>query len=362
MADRAAGFMPGPSPSEFDFGVISTEPNPTAISRSTAIIGEAIMSLNLTLAFSSHRPEILPLAAKQMETCDQVVVEEPATPEFDRLLAGKLSPDEYLQYIDFEYPEFVRASARLLQMLAGRGMAVWACEPFIERLTEIHEHLAGDGRPADFRHDPRLWPVYAAEREATGRLLAFYNAAAGDDFDRLLATVCAFATADAARFVLRDRLRARVVAERLKDFKGRVYMEAGYMHLRLLRELRRRLPPGAVIRPHFLLRDVYRAAGRRAHYYGPGDRLTLAFIFGRPPTPARQYLLAARSLIYNRLIFKEETGSGNDPFPDAAEEIMVIGKVDQLTLGECRRLYERLRGPGSLADRRRLVGLPPPPE
>ena len=319
------------------------------------------MPLNLTLAFSSHRPEILPLAEEQMTRCDQIIVEEPATPEFERLLAGKLSPEDYLQTIDFEYPDFMRATARLLQRLAGRGTVVWACEPFIERLMEIHEHLGDGGRPEDFRHDSRLWPVYAAEREATGRLLAFYNAAAENDFDRLLATVCTFAAADADRFALRDRLRARAIAERLKDREGRVYIEAGYLHLRLLKELRRLLPPEAVIRPYFLLRDVYRAAGRRAHFYGPGDRLTLALIFGQTPTIERQHLLAARSLIYNRLIYMAESAPGDDLFPDAAEEILVIACVDRLTLTECRRLHARLRGLDSLAARRSLVGLPPPP-
>ncbi len=316
------------------------------------------MPLTLTLAFSSHRPEILPLAEERMTRHDQVVMEEPATPEFERMLAGKLSLDDYLLSVDFEYPDFVRAAARLLRRLAARGIAVWACEPFTARLLEIHDHLAGGGRPDDFRSDERLWPVYAAEREATGRLLAFYSAAAGDDFDRLLTAVCAFAQADAARFVLRDRLRAAAIADRLQDYDGRVYVEAGYLHLRLLRALRRQLPDRAVIRPRFLLRDVYRAAGLKAHLYGPGDRLTLAFIFGRPPAAHRQKLLAARSLIYNRLIVKDEIAPGDDPFPDAAEEIRVIGLVDRLGLPECGRMYERLRGLKPLAARRRLAGLP----
>ncbi|MDJ0809828.1 MAG: hypothetical protein QNJ01_06985 [Desulfobacterales bacterium] len=319
---------------------------------------EIVMPLTLTLAFSSHRPEILPLAEKQMTRHDQVVVEEPPTPEFARMLAGELPVDDYLLSVDFEYPDFVRATARLLRRLAAGGIAVWACEPFTARLMAIHDHLADGGRPSDFETDGRLWPVYVAEREATGRLLAFYNAAAGDDFDRLLAAVCTFAQADAARFVLRDRLRAAAIAERLKRFDGRVYIEAGYLHLRLLRCLRRRLPKEAVIRPRFLLRDVYRAAGQQSHLYGPGDRLTLAFIFDRPPAPHRQKLLAARSLVYNRLIVKDEIAPGDDPFPDAAEEIRVIGLVDRLALPECRRLYERLRGLKPLAARRRLAGLP----
>jgi hypothetical protein len=318
------------------------------------------MPLKLTLAFSSHRPEILPLAADLMSRHDQVVVEEPSTPEFDGMLAGELSPDDYLQSVDFEYPDFVRASARLLRKLVGRGIAVWACEPFTTRLIDIHEHLAAGGRPADFESDAHLGPVYAAERRATGRLLAFYNAAAGADFDQLLAAVCVFAQADAARFVLRDQLRARAIANRLADCRERVYVEAGYLHLRLLQELRRRLPTDVAIRPYYLLQDVYRAGGHRGHYYGPGDRLTLAFIFDRPPAPERQHCLAARSLIYTQLVLKEEISPGVDAFPDAREEMRVIGLVDRLSLDDCRRLHARFKHLKSLAGRRAMVGLPEP--
>jgi hypothetical protein len=318
------------------------------------------MSLFLTLAYSAHRPEALPLAKRLMTGHDQIVMEEPPTPAFDRMLAGTISIDDYLMSVDFEYPDFVRAAARLLQRLAGRNIAIWACEPFTERLLEIHDFLVDGGRPADLKSNDRLWPVYAAERQATGRLLAFYKSAAEDDFNHLLTAVCAFAAADAERFVLRDQLRAAEIARRLNHFDGRVYVEAGYLHLRLVRELRRRLPKNAVIRPHFILQEVYSAAGCRAHRYGPGDRLTLAFIFGGSPSIERQHLLAARSLIYNRLILKEEITPAADPFPDAAEEIKIIDMVERLTLVTCRRLYERLRGIKSLAARRRLMGLSMP--
>jgi hypothetical protein len=321
------------------------------------------MTLSLTLAFSPHRPEVLPLAKRLMGRHDQIVMEEPATPAFDRMLAGRITLDDYLLSVDFEYPDFVRAAARLLQQLAVRNIAIWACEPFTERLIEIHDYLADGGRPAGLKPNDRLWPVYAVERQATGHLLAFYKAAADGDFDHLLTAVCEFAAADAVRFVLRDELRAAEIARRLNRFEGRVYVEAGYLHLRLLRALRRRLPKATVIRPHYILQDVYMAAGCRAHRHGPGDRLTLAFIFGCPPSIERQHLLAARSLVYNRLIIKEEMDIDRaNPFPDATEEIKVIDRVDRLTLAECRRLHAHLHGIKSLAARRRWMGLPMPAE
>ena len=321
---------------------------------------ETDMPLSLTLAFSSHRPEVLPLAADLMARHDQIVVEEPPTPEFEQMLAGAIALDDYLLSVDFEYPDFVRASARVLQGLHARGRRIWACEPFTARLIRIHEHLADGGRPADFESDARLGPVYAAERRATGRLLTFYDAAAGDDFDQLLAAVCAFAEADAARFVLRDQLRAQAMAQRLAGCRERIYVEAGYMHLRLVRELRRQLPSEAIIRPRYLLREVYRNNGHRGHYYAPGDHLTLAFIFGRPPTPEQQHCLAARSLIYTQLIMKEEILPDTDAFPDAREEMRVIALVDRLSREACHRLHIKFKGLKSLAARRAAVGLPEP--
>ncbi len=318
------------------------------------------MPLTLTLAFSSHRPEVLPLAADLMARHDQIVVEEPPTPEFEQMLTDAIPLEDYLLSVDFEYPDFVRDAARLLQRQYARGRRVWACEPFTARLIRIHEYLADGGRPADLESDPLLGPVYAAERRATGRLLAFYNAAAKADFDQLLPAVCAFAAADAARFVLRDQLRARAMAESLEGCRDRVYVEAGYMHLRLVRELRCQLPRDAAIRPHYLLREVYRAGGRRGHNDGPGDRQTLAYIFDRPPAPERQLNLAARSLIYTRLILKEEISPGVDAFPDAREEMQVIALVDRLSLEDCRRLHAQFKGLDSLTARRALVGLPEP--
>ena len=48
------------------------------------------MAMTLTIGFSSHRPETLPLAQNVMATHDHIVIEEPPTPEFRRMLAGRL--------------------------------------------------------------------------------------------------------------------------------------------------------------------------------------------------------------------------------------------------------------------------------
>ena len=315
-------------------------------------------NLQLTIGFSSHRPETLPEAERLMAAHDVIVVEEPPTPDFDGMLTGKLSMQAYLLNADVEYPIFAEASGRMLQRMQAVGKRIYPCEPFLGGLIQIHEHLSDGHGPETLAADDHLWSIYLAEREATGRLLAFYRAAARADFDAMVKTACEFALADAARFTLRDKLRASAIASLLAELEGRIYIEAGYLHLRLLRELKRRLSPSATVRPRYLLQSVYRTTGRRGHLYNPGDLLTLALIFEHPPEMKRQRLLAARSMIYNQLVSMEEEPPGDGDFPDAVEDIQVIQRVNRLTLDDCRRLHGQFQITKSLAGRRKLVNLP----
>jgi hypothetical protein len=322
------------------------------------IDGSGSMAMTFTIGFSSHRPETLPMAERIMAEHDHVVIEEPPTQEFSRMLAGTLPVEDYLLTADYEFQDFAAASCRMLQRLNKVGKRIISCEPFMARLIRIHEHFGEGGPPSELAHDDRLWPVYEAERQATKRLLTFYSAAATDDFDLMVEAACAFAAADAARFALRDRLRAHAIARLLADHEGNVYVEAGYLHLRLLRELRRQIPLTSTIQPLYLLRDVYRAAGYRSHLYNPGDLLTLMLIFDRPPTIPRQHLLAARSLVYNQLSIKEEMASGDDRYPDAHDDLFVIQYVNRLSFDDCRHLYGRIAGMAPHSARQAAGGFP----
>jgi hypothetical protein len=314
---------------------------------------------SLTLAFSSHRLETLPRAEAVMASHDHIIIEEPPTPDVEQMLAGTLALEDYLQAVDYDFPAFAEAACRMLRRLHRAGKRIYPCEPFMDRLIRIHAYFTDGGRPAALEADHRLWPVYQAEREATGRLLAFYRASAAGDFSRMVHAAGAFAAADASRFMLRDQLRAEAIARLMSAIQGPVYIEAGYMHLRLLRELRRRLPREAAIRPVYLLGEVYRAAGLPGHLYGPGDVLTLALIFGRKMEADRRHLLAARSLVYNQLIFKEEIPPGRQAYPDTRDDLAVIQYVNRLTYEDCRRLYGRIAGKDPRAARRAADGFPP---
>ena len=71
------------------------------------------MAMTLTIGFSSHRPETLPLEERIMAEHDHIVIEEPPTPEFRRMLAGTLPVDDYILTADYEFPAFAAAACRM---------------------------------------------------------------------------------------------------------------------------------------------------------------------------------------------------------------------------------------------------------
>ena len=230
-----------------------------------------------TVALSNHRTEIIPLAVAKMVRCETVVLEEPPEANFGAMLTGDVAIDDYVMGIDTEYPSFSRAMCRALRKLYDQGIRIVQVEPYLARLTEIHERLGEGARPEELRPDPRLWPVYQMERETTQTLMAFYKAFTVGDFNRMLAAVKRFARVDAQRFYMRDRLRAQKIAA-LATGK-RIYVEAGQMHVGLVSLLRRRVKGWATVTADYLVSAALSSCARPKVLFGPGDVLTLLYIF-----------------------------------------------------------------------------------
>ena len=88
---------------------------------------------------------------------------------------------------------------------------------------------------------------------------------------------------------------------------------------------------------------VVKSLGISRHLYGPGDILTLRYILHPDLPDPMEDLLAARALIYNKLIRKDETVSPNEPYPHIRDELEVIEVVKQLTLKNCADLFSLVR-------------------
>lgn len=300
-------------------------------------------SKHLCLGFTSYRPETLSLARRAMEESEAVLLEEPQTPGFEEMLSGEMDIAKYLELNDYEFPEYTSRSCQLLRDLDSRGVVVRQVDPFMDELIGIHEFFISGGGPEGIPSNTVTREVYEAEREWTKRLLAFYRASRSGEFDRIVASVKAFAGADAQRGRLRDRMRAEKLTEFLVDFNS-VYVEAGYIHIPLMSELLRHLPRGCRFTPVYLAEPVLRRLAGRRRFLGPGDVLTLLLAFRPDRGDPRCDLLAARSLIYNQVVVKEEmTPDHREHYPHTRDEIEAIELAASLGYEQCRELFFRLR-------------------
>ncbi len=296
----------------------------------------------ITVGLASHRLEVLPAVWEEMSHHEAIVLEEPPEEDFPDFLAGKISTADYLADKDVWFPDFSIQQLKMVKKLHARGKTILQVEPYQERLIRIHESLA-DGQPrAEVENRPELREVYAAEHATSRNLLAFYAAAHTATFAKVVATVKEFARADAVRFRLRDKLRAEALAPLAPQF-SRLYVEAGYIHLFLLKTLAKLVAGKARLRPKYALSAPSLAALGRPRPMGPGDLLTLYHIFKTPLSADKENLLAARSLIHIQLLDKTEKAPGADPTPHLNDEIRAVRLSSRLSFEDCANLYPKVR-------------------
>lgn len=297
----------------------------------------------ITIGFSIHRPEIVPMTADLMQRHEVIFLEEPPTPGLQRMLRGTLPIDDYLRSAEVEYPEFSRSMCRLMRKLYLNGKKIIQVEPFLQNLLAIHTFFARGHRPKELKPGSVRYQVYSAERDATEALLAYYQTVINGSFRAAIKTIIQFARFDAARFRLRDALRARALAAHLKIWPS-AYIEAGAIHFWLYHLLRQRMPKQVQLKPAWLAHMALKTLGVNGHLFGPGDQLTLTYIF-HPNIRGtlKEALLAARSLIYTKLIEKEEVSGDMKNFPHVRNELACLRKVKLLTLDDCSRLFPLIR-------------------
>jgi hypothetical protein len=298
---------------------------------------------------------MIPVTANLMRCHEAIFLEEPPVPEFRGMLDGAMSIDDYLLLAEAEYPEFSRGMCRLLQKLHRNGKKIFQVEPFLQNLLAIHAFFSDGHRPGDLIPKSVQHQVYLAERNATRVLIDYYQTVMNGSFESTIKAIMRFASFDAARFRLRDALRAQALASHLGKYTS-VFIEAGAIHYSLYPLLRQRVPKQAQIKPVFLAHKVLQNLDKSGHLYGPGDLLTLTYIF-HPDIRGtqREVLLAARSLIYTKLVEKEELPADLTTFPHIRNERACIQTVNLLTLDDCGRLFPLIRRLKS-AHARQLVG------
>jgi hypothetical protein len=296
----------------------------------------------ITIGFSSHHAEVLPYARLQMEQHQIIVLEEAPSPSFLGMLDGRVSIDEYMMDLDSEFPGFERRMCTLLRELHSKGRQIIQVEPYLEILLQIHELLSDGKTPGDIMKDPRLESVYGAEKRATGALLNYYTQSLRAPFDKVVRAVQAFAWADAERLMMRERLRAKAITP-LTSYGMDIYVEAGYIHYCLYHYLKKALGRCEKIRVVYLLAPVIRKLKGRRRNMGPGDVLTLRYAIHGGAAKDVANLLAARSLIYIKLLQKDELLPGDSDAPHSEDEVSVNRIVDSLSLEDCQVLFDQIR-------------------
>ncbi len=297
----------------------------------------------ITVGYSAHRVETLAAFEGAAAGHRLVVLEEPPTPGFQDMLAGDLSIAEHLDEVFPEFPAYSERQCEVLRRLHADGVRVVQIEPFLSELEAIHDGFENGVRPEDFEAGTIRWRVYQAERRWTGALLGYYTASGGPEFDRVVDAVCTFARIDAERGRLRDVMRARRVVGLLPE-EGGVYVEAGYLHTRLIGELRHGVQDGVPVRPRWLMASVVRGLDGCSMHLAPGDRLTVAYAHGHTGCGDEERLLAARSLIQITMTVKDEmVPTPATPYPHIADEIKTIELVNRLGFEGCRKLYPRVK-------------------
>jgi hypothetical protein len=297
---------------------------------------------------------MIPSISDEMRRHDAIFLEEPPEAGFRQMLQGTVSVDDYLMPLDVEFPVFSKRMCYLLRELHAAGKKIFQVEPFLEGLFAIHKFFADGHGPGDLKKNSLQHLVYVAERKATAALLGYYQTVMTGSFEETVETVKQFARRDAARFSLRDSLRAQQLAALVKEYTS-AYIEAGVIHYPLWGLLRKQVSSQMRVQPIFLANDALQALGEKAHLYGPGDQLTLLYIFHPTITNTmREQVLAARSIIYSKIIIKEELTEEAGRFPHLRDELACIRTTDQLTLADCRRLFPLVRRAKSL-DARQIV-------
>ena len=308
----------------------------------------------INVGFSIHRPEIIPVTEEIMERHEVIFLEEPPTTGFEEMLNKTLGVDEYLMPLDMEYPEFSRAMCHLEKRLHAKGKRLIQVEPFVEALLSIHDFFALGNRPGDLEKRSVQYFVYMAERNATAALLNFYKTSMTGSFEKTIVAIRQFARADATRFRLRDSLRSQEIARQAGESKT-IFVEAGMIHCLLWQLIRKQLSGSFTVQPVFLDRVALQNLNSHHHSYSPGDLLTLAYIF-HPSLSQDNWesLLAARSIVYSKIIQKQETLGDTTNFFHLTDEANCIRISNMLTMDDCRCLYPRIR-PAGTADARHIV-------
>ncbi|WP_028840624.1 hypothetical protein [Thermodesulfobacterium hveragerdense] len=314
--------------------------------------------IEIIVGFSTHRIEVLPFAKDFMESAEVIFLEEPPNENFRLVLEGKISEEDYVLNEEFWFPEFEKQTLKILKNFYQQGKKIFQIEPYLEGVRFLQQRAEGLVSQKT-TEEYILEKIAETEKNAIEKLLRFYEVSLTNNFEKIVESVKDFSKADAERFRLRDQLRVEASLKLLLSLKQgikKVYVEAGTIHLYFKKFLQLKTSGFCKVYQVFLLQKVLKPIVGKPYVFPPGELLTLRYIFNRKENPKIENLLAARSLVYIKIIPKEELlPQEENPFPHLKEELHAIKLVEHLDFEDCKRLYSKLFWIKDYKEARKLV-------
>ncbi len=274
----------------------------------------------MRILFTSHRVENLQFFVEFSRDVETVILEEPENEYFPMVLSGEMDVGDYLELIDTQFPVYTE---RLLKVLSEmRDKRIVQMEPYLQEVEKLRYFNRGDESVREMERKVNLAYIDYAESFLKG------------DFDELVDKVVVFAEADAERFVMRDKMRAKAISE-LEGVDNSI-VEAGVMHTKLLEYLNDLV---GSVDSHFVP-ELVASKLNMEYVETPGNTLTKSFI---DDFDCDRELLAAQSLIYVSIVEKKEMLPDEvEPFPHFIHEQKIIRFVRRLSYDKCRKLFQKI--------------------
>jgi len=294
--------------------------------------------MDVLILFTSHRVEMLPHFEEEARKRDIIIIEEPRDENFQNMLEGKITVDEYVRKLNTSFPVYSKHQCEILKRLHSMGKKIYQSEPYLEAIEGIYKAIE-EGKFEQLPKGGTIAEVQSIERTVNSAWLDYQEAFLKKDFDALVEATVRFTKADAERFKVRDRMRAEEIAKIIEEDNGSILVEAGQIHILLPRYLEEM---GFKVSTLNLPEVVAKRLGIEL-YPNPGNELTKRFMLGEDVDEEEARLMAARGIIYISLIPKEEMlPSKDNPYPHLVEENKVAKAVSKLSYEGCRRLFYKI--------------------
>ena len=194
----------------------------------------------------------------------------------------------------------------------------------------------------EYLKDPTSKYIAILELRIGQILKEYYTTLGKKDFDKLVDLTIKFAKLDAERIKFRCELRARKIAELINQglLSGKIVIHTYHLHDILVKYIEDKVKDYEiqVVNLHKL---VLEKLGIQMPTH-PGRELTLCYVYGRRLSNEEEKLLAARSVMYVRMLPRFELRpSPQNEYPHTWKDYEILTFVNKLSYDECRNEYLR---------------------